>query len=54
MRINNHQNTDIQDYVGNYVNDASGQLVFVEGPLVKAMRNGYWIILDELNLADSD
>ncbi|XP_003377266.1 putative midasin [Trichinella spiralis] len=54
MRINNHQNTDIQDYVGSYVNNASGQLVFVEGPLVKAMRNGHWIILDELNLADSD
>ncbi|KRZ80964.1 Midasin [Trichinella papuae] len=54
MRINNHQNTDIQEYVGSYVNDTTGQLVFVEGPLVKAMRNGHWIILDELNLADSD
>ncbi|KRZ44564.1 Midasin [Trichinella pseudospiralis] len=53
-RINNHQNTDIQEYVGSYVNHTSGQLVFVEGPLVKAMRNGHWIILDELNLADSD
>uniref|UniRef100_A0A5S6QIN1 Midasin n=1 Tax=Trichuris muris TaxID=70415 RepID=A0A5S6QIN1_TRIMR len=54
VRINNHQNTDVQDYTGSYVTDSSGKFVFVEGPLVKAMRAGYWIILDELNLAEPD
>ncbi|CAG9805676.1 unnamed protein product [Chironomus riparius] len=54
LRINNHEHTDLQEYVGTYVADVSGKLSFQEGVLVQAMRNGYWIILDELNLAPSD
>ena len=27
---------------------------FYTGALVQAMRNGHWVILDELNLAPSD
>ncbi|KAK6912183.1 LOW QUALITY PROTEIN: ATPase, dynein-related, AAA domain, partial [Dillenia turbinata] len=54
VRINNHEHTDIQEYIGSYITDASGKLVFHEGALVKAVRNGYWIVLDELNLAPSD
>ncbi|KAL6259527.1 hypothetical protein P5V15_009444 [Pogonomyrmex californicus] len=54
VRINNHEHTDLQEYVGSYVADEKGKLVFKEGVLVDAMRKGYWIILDELNLAPSD
>lgn len=54
VRINNHEHTDLQEYLGSYITDASGKLVFNEGVLVKAVRNGYWIVLDELNLAPSD
>lgn len=54
LRINNHEHTDLQEYVGSYVADESGRLVFKEGILVEAMRKGHWIILDELNLAPSD
>ncbi|OAD61618.1 Midasin [Eufriesea mexicana] len=54
VRINNHEHTDLQEYVGTYVADSAGKLVFKEGILVDAMRKGYWIILDELNLAPSD
>ncbi|RLU23785.1 hypothetical protein DMN91_003993 [Ooceraea biroi] len=54
LRINNHEHTDLQEYVGSYVSDEHGRLVFKEGILVDAMRKGYWIILDELNLAPSD
>ncbi|TKY64312.1 Midasin protein [Spatholobus suberectus] len=54
VRINNHEHTDLQEYLGSYITDTSGKLVFNEGVLVKAVRNGYWIVLDELNLAPSD
>ncbi|KAK4427378.1 Midasin [Sesamum alatum] len=54
VRINNHEHTDLQEYLGSYITDASGKLVFHEGALVKAVRKGHWIVLDELNLAPSD
>mgnify|MGYP006110708141 FL=1 len=54
VRINNHEHTDLQEYMGSYVSDAGGKLVFKEGLLVEAVRKGYWIILDELNLAPSE
>ncbi|XP_067097253.1 midasin [Osmerus mordax] len=54
VRINNHEHTDIQEYMGCYSSDDGGKLVFKEGVLIDAMRKGYWIILDELNLAPTD
>ncbi|CDK29573.1 unnamed protein product [Kuraishia capsulata CBS 1993] len=54
VRINNHEHTDLQEYLGTYVSDDTGKLVFKEGILVDALRNGHWIVLDELNLAPTD
>lgn len=55
VRVNNHEHTDLQEYVGSYTADATtGKLIFREGVLVDAMRQGYWLILDELNLAPSE
>ena len=54
VRINNHEHTDVQEYVGGYASSETGQLVFRDGLLVQALRNGDWLILDELNLAPSD
>ncbi|XP_076823935.1 midasin-like isoform X3 [Clavelina lepadiformis] len=54
IRINNHEHTDLQEYVGSYSSDENGKLVFQDGPLVTAMREGHWVILDELNLAPTD
>lgn len=54
VRINNHEHTDLQEYLGSYVSDDKGTLRFQEGILVEAVRNGYWIVLDELNLAPTD
>ena len=54
VRVNNHEHTDLQEYVGSYTADVSGKLLFREGVLVNAMRQGHWLILDELNLAPSE
>ncbi|KAK5030524.1 AAA ATPase midasin [Exophiala sideris] len=54
VRINNHEHTDLQEYLGSYVSDADGKLQYREGVLVDALRRGDWIVLDELNLAPSD
>ncbi|GIZ45466.1 hypothetical protein CKM354_000863100 [Cercospora kikuchii] len=53
-RINNHEHTDLQEYLGTYVSGTDGALQFQEGMLVKALREGHWIVLDELNLAPTD
>lgn len=54
VRINNHEHTDLQEYLGTYVSDDTGKLIFKEGILVEALRKGHWIVLDELNLAPTD
>lgn len=54
VRVNNHQHTEIDEYIGNYLPDERGKLTFNEGVLVKALKEGHWLILDELNLAKSE
>ena len=54
IRINNHKGTDLQEYLGSYISDEQGRLRFREGALVTALREGHWVVLDELNLAPSE
>ena len=54
IRVNNHEHTDLQEYIGSYATNNDGALVFQEGVLVEALRQGHWIVLDELNLAPTD
>lgn len=54
VRINNHEHTDLQEYLGTYVSGPDGRLHYQEGALVHALREGYWVVLDELNLAPTD
>ncbi|CAE6427190.1 unnamed protein product [Rhizoctonia solani] len=55
VRVNNHEHTDLQEYLGSYMTDpATGKLKFQDGVLVRALRAGDWIVLDELNLAPTD
>ena len=53
VRVNNHEHTDLQEYLGTYVSDSHG-LRFQDGALVRALREGHWLVLDELNLAPTD
>jgi MoxR-like ATPase len=40
VRINNHEHTDIQEYIGQYITDPlTGKLKFQEGILVEAVKN---------------
>ena len=55
VRINNHEYTELSEYIGSYsINPKDGSLYFKDGFLVKALRNGYWLLLDELNLAPTE
>lgn len=54
IRINNHEHTDLQEYLGSYVSGPDGRLHYQEGVLVNALKEGHWIVLDELNLAPTD
>ena len=54
VRINNHEHTDLQEYIGTYISDPEGRLAYQEGILVRALREGHWVVLDELNLAPTD
>ena len=38
VRINNHEHTDLQEYLGSYASDDDGKLRFKEGVLVDALR----------------
>ena len=54
VRINNHEHTDVQEYIGSFQPGVTGKLEFCDGALTQAVRHGYWIVLDELNLAPSE
>lgn len=55
LRVNNHKDTDLEEYIGRYVpSNQTGKLEFVDGVLARAMKEGHWILLDELNLAKSE
>lgn len=54
VRVNNHEHTDLQEYLGTYQAGPDGHVSFQEGVLVQALKNGSWIILDELNLAPTE
>jgi len=52
LRVNMNGQTTIGDFVGLYT-VKGGETVWVDGALPLAMRNGYWLIIDELGFAES-
>ena len=56
IRINLSGATDVSEFVGRFIPDenrAGNGWCWEDGPIVKAMLEGYWVILDELNLAET-
>lgn len=51
VRLSLNGQTDASELVGRYVPDGAGWR-FHEGPVPQAMRHGWWLVLDEVNLAE--
>ena len=51
VRVNLSSHTTREDLLGRSTMEANGHLVFKLGSLEDAVRNGKWLLLDELNLA---
>jgi midasin len=55
FRVNNHKDTDLEEYIGSFKPSVEkGGLKFSYGVLSRAMKEGSWVLLDELNLAKSE
>lgn len=53
VRVNLHDNTDELELFGGYKPNPKGPgFVWQDGLVTSAVRNGYWLLLDELNLAE--
>lgn len=44
--------TEVGDFIGGYVPDATGNYTWIDGPLVKAMKEGSMFLIDEVGLID--
>lgn len=51
LRVNFNGQTTISDFLG-HMGVAAGKTYWVDGVLPKAMREGYWLIMDEIDFAD--
>lgn len=54
VRINLSDQTDMMDLLGADLPAAggtAGRFAWSDGPLLQAIRQGHWVLLDELNLA---
>lgn len=53
LRLNLNGQTDTGELIGKFMPDPdTGGWTWQDGAVVNAMRDGYWLILDELNLAE--
>ncbi|MFZ4580396.1 MAG: AAA family ATPase [Myxococcota bacterium] len=50
MRVNLSGQTDTSELIGHYVPDPDGGFRWQDGAAVKAVTEGLWLVLDELNL----
>lgn len=50
IRLNLTGQTGVDEILGKWIVQ-NGEMVWLDGMLVEAMRKGYWIVLDEINMA---
>jgi cobaltochelatase CobS len=54
VRVNHNGGTTIEDLVGRWLINSSGQTEWVDGVLIQAMKEGYWYLADEINAAGAE
>lgn len=54
VRVNHNGGTTIEDLVGRWLINQSGQTEWVDGVLIQAMKEGYWYLADEINAAGAE
>lgn len=52
LRVNLNGQMTISDFVGTWTVQ-NGEMNWIDGALVTAMKKGYWLILDEIDFADA-
>lgn len=53
VRVNHNGGTTVEDIIGRYTIDEKGT-VWNDGLLIKAMKEGYWYLADEINAASAE
>lgn len=51
VRVNLNQQTTYADFIGQWT-VVAGEMVWVDGVLPHAMKNGYWLIIDEIDYGE--
>lgn len=54
VRVNHNGGTTIEDIVGRWVINKSGQTEWIDGILIESMKKGYWFLADEINAAGAE
>lgn len=53
VRVNLNQQTTYADFIGQWT-VVAGEMVWVDGVLPHAMKNGYWLIIDEIDYGEAN
>lgn len=54
VRVNHNGGSTVEDIVGRWIINSTGETQWVDGLLVKAMKEGLWFLADEFNAAGAE
>lgn len=54
VRVNHNGGTSVEDILGRWTINSKNQTQWVDGVLIKAMKEGLWYLADEINAAGAD